>query len=78
MPSGPAELHERWGGDAAALQHLHDRGYGETPSGLLVPPRDHEASDDDNSALNYLFLEWDYGVMEDAIAIEAFWLDRGL
>lgn len=78
MPEGPDYLAERWGDDAAALQHLHDRGYGETRGGLLVPPRDHEASDDDNSAINYLFLEWDYGFMSDKAAVEAFWLDRGL
>lgn len=62
MPSGPPELQAKWGDDAAALKFLADRGYK-----LLrtwdhkKPTPDHVPDADENSALDYLFLEWDYG-----------------
>lgn len=78
MPSGPPELHERWGGDAAAIEHLTERGFAFPPGGIIVPPRNHEESEDDASALTYLFLEWDYEPMNHEARIDAFWMDRGL
>lgn len=77
MPSGPPELHEYWcarderGGDIAAQHHLQSRGFTLTKTWSWRPPWGHQFSDEDNSAINYLCWEWDFGGVEDEEAIRA-------
>lgn len=59
MPSGPPELHEKWGGDGPALDHLRRRGY-TNKRGVIRPPEGHDETPEDASAILYLRSEWDY------------------
>lgn len=62
MPSGPPELHARWGDDGNALNFLEAQGWKLLRSyDLLMPHPLHHVTDDECSALDYLVLEWDYG-----------------
>ena len=61
MPSGPAHLHERWGHDGAALAHLESVGLKPNRGGIFQISRSKQLSETDISALDYLFMEWDYG-----------------
>ncbi len=60
MPSGPIELHEKWGDPSRALECLalnfrDDKG--------VIRPRcdSYTMTDDEASAVNYLCMEWDFG-----------------
>jgi hypothetical protein len=67
MPSGPPELHEKWCGfgpfkgfgDSNALKYLRDRGLQDC-RGVFRIPRARVLTDEESSALDYLFMEWDY------------------
>lgn len=69
MPSGPPDLHEKWCnfgpysglGDSNALHYLAERGLRPNQGGIFMIPHDRITTDEENSALDYLFLEWDYG-----------------
>lgn len=67
MPQGPAELHEYWesksdkGGDDAAMTHLLDNRGFRCRNGIILQPKGHVNSEEDNSAIDYLCMEWDYG-----------------
>lgn len=72
MPSGPPELHEEWcnrsptgDGDFEAMRYLRKRGYKLTDKWFWVAPsRYHTPSAKENSAINYLMWEWDFGGVE--------------
>lgn len=59
MPSGPAHLHERWGDDGAAWDFLASRGFAHVKS-VIQPKDNHELDLDEQSAIEYLILEWDW------------------
>lgn len=69
MPSGPPELHEFWCnhgpteyGDLNAMKYLKDRGYKLTKKwSWVLPSKGYEPRALDNSAINYLCWEWDFG-----------------
>lgn len=69
MPSGPPTLHDKWCnagpyigyGDSNALHHLEQQGLKPNRGGMFMIPKDRVLTDEDNSALDYLFMEWDYG-----------------
>lgn len=69
MPSGPPELHEEWCGkgpteygDHNAQYFLKLRGYRLTNGFEWELPRPgHEPVEEENSAINYLIMEWDFG-----------------
>jgi hypothetical protein len=73
MPSGPPELHKYWCdkdpegcGDAAAIEYLGRQGYKLTKEWFWIPPTpDHEPTEEENKALNYLVWEWDFGGVVD-------------
>lgn len=67
MPSAPPELQAEWpGGDLEAIQYLEAQGYRQTRAfGWRRPAPDHEPTERENSALDYLWLEWDWGGIED-------------
>ena len=80
MPSGPPELHRYWcdkdpggNGDWAAQAHLRARGYVLTRRWDWWIPFGRELSDEDESAIRYLMLEWDFGgaVREEDIRARA-------
>lgn len=59
MPTGPAELHTKWKSDYNALEFLkknfiNNRGI------LKLRDKNYAPTLEEFSALNYLFLEWDY------------------
>ena len=68
MPSGPPELHRKWcdfgpydgHGDSNALKYLADRGLKPNRGGVFVIPTQRCLTGEENSALDYLFMEWDY------------------
>lgn len=61
MPSGPPELQREFGDDATALEFI-DKNY-EVGKGFVIRPRvaGYKATAKENRALDYLWLEWDYG-----------------
>lgn len=59
MPQGPADLHHKWGDCSNALAQLGDR-FTNT-AGVIRPKDGTIPTDEDLSAINYLFLEWDFG-----------------
>lgn len=63
MPQASKELRDEWPGwDTQAINHLRDRGYRLTRSADWVsPPGNHEVTERDWSAIQYLIDEWDYG-----------------
>ena len=61
MPQGPAELHTKWQDCSLALQYLTHRGYTCDKGGVIHPPVAHVPTIEENSAIDYLFLEWDFG-----------------
>lgn len=69
MPSGPAWLHEKWcdygpyigHGDSNALHLLEKGGLKPNRGGMFLIPKSRKLTDEENSALDYLFMEWDYG-----------------
>jgi len=61
MPQGPRELHEKWQDDGNALTHLLDRRGFRCRWGIILQPQGHTNSDEDESAIAYLCMEWDYG-----------------
>lgn len=54
-----------WEDDAAAMEFLERRGYRLTRSWSWVPPVDHKPTQEELSAVNYLFDEWDYAGLEE-------------
>jgi hypothetical protein len=62
MPSGPPELHAKWETDGNAIRYLESHGYT-----LLrnwhwrLPEPCHIETTEEKSALDYLWLEWDFG-----------------
>lgn len=70
MPSGPPELHEKWQNagpfygfaDANALHLLDAAGIIPWRDGYFRIPKSRVLTDEENSALDYLFMEWDYAV----------------
>jgi len=73
MPSGPPELHRQWCdrgpyvayGDANALHLLQQGGLKPNRGGMFLIPKGRVLTDDETSALDYLFMEWDYGSRPD-------------
>ena len=61
MPSGPPELHARFGNDSTALELLEKAGYTHDKSFTIRPPAGHKPTKDEMDAINYLVLEWDWG-----------------
>lgn len=62
MPSGPPELHEKWGDDASAMRFLKVRGWKLLRSWEWVKPsKAHVITEEEHQALDYLILEWDFG-----------------
>lgn len=72
MPSGPPELHEFWSNfnehgyaDTNAKRYLVSQGYkegdGENRWEWFRPSLDHEPTELEISAINYLMWEWDWG-----------------
>lgn len=62
MPSGPVELHEKWGDDLSATAYLEKRGWKLMPGFVWrMPSQEYKPTAEENSAVDYLFLEWDYG-----------------
>lgn len=75
MPSGPAGLHEKWQnagpfygyGDSNALDYLAQRGL-KLPTtrgwenGTFYIPASRKLTEEEESALDYLVMEWDYAV----------------
>lgn len=59
MPQGPDHLHERWGDDGAAWQFLKERGFTHVAFVIQAKPG-HAMTDDEQSAIEYLILEWDW------------------
>lgn len=61
MPQGPPELQEEFGTDYAALQIIKEN-YTEG-KGFVIRPKveGYKSTELENRALNYLWLEWDYG-----------------
>lgn len=72
MPSGPPELHEKWcdhgpnqSGDANAIAFLEAAGYKLSRDWQwTLPSPGHAPTDEENSALDYLVLEWDFGRLD--------------
>ena len=70
MPSGPPELHRKWcqagpwqgHGDSNALHYLEQQGFKPTRGGMFIIPGMHVISEEESSALDYLWMEWDYAV----------------
>lgn len=68
MPSGPPALHRFWcdfgpyegHGDSNALHYLADGGLKPNRGGIFIIPKGREMGALENSALDYLFMEWDY------------------
>lgn len=68
MPSGPAELHQKWCdkdphgfGDLAAMAHLRKQGLILTDGWCWKAPAHYEPDEEAKSAISYLMLEWDFG-----------------
>jgi hypothetical protein len=68
MPSGPPELHRKWcdrgpyegHGDSNALHFLGERGIRPSRGGIFYLQANRPLDDEENSALDYLFMEWDF------------------
>lgn len=61
MPTGDPKLHAKWGGDGPALRHLAEN-FCVSRGGIIYRRRSSYClTDEDNSAIDYLFQEWDYG-----------------
>lgn len=59
MPSGPPHLHEKFGDDGVAWAFLKERGF--THIKCVIQPKDnHELTNDELDAIDYLILEWDW------------------
>lgn len=62
MPSAPPELQAKWRDDASAIAHLKHAGFKlRRDWHWTLPYPDYLPTAEDNSALDYLFLEWDFG-----------------
>ena len=61
MPSGPPELHEKWGDDGVALRYLEERNFQVSRGGIIHGPLTREGTEEERSAIEYLCAEWDYG-----------------
>lgn len=60
MPSGPIELHRKWGDDGTAWEALKAN-YKEH-RGIIYPKvAGYEPTDEEDSAIRYMIMEWDYG-----------------
>lgn len=70
MPQATPELNRRWDGPAEnkAIAHLESRGYRLLPSWDWLKPAGLEPSEDDISAVTFMFQEWDYGGIVDSPA----------
>lgn len=60
MPAAPDHLRKRWRNDAFAIRFLERRGYTLNRDWSWTGPG-RPATPDEDSALDYLFLEWDFG-----------------
>lgn len=60
MPQGPAHSHEKWESDSDALRFLAERGLKPNRGGVFEIPIAREITAEENSALDYLWMEWDY------------------
>ena len=61
MPQAPEYLREEFDDDQAAWKVLNEH-YREAKGGLIVPRvAGYKATEQENRALDYLWLEWDYG-----------------
>ena len=68
MPTASPELRNRWmseedaGGDQTAMTFLNDRGYRLRRDWTwLTPTPDHVITEDEDSAILFLMMEWDFG-----------------
>jgi hypothetical protein len=65
MPSAPEELRDKFPGlDDEAREALYAAGYKDAPGRVgcwLKPSADHVPTPRETDALDYLWMEWDYG-----------------
>lgn len=66
MPQATDKLRNLWNDDdgvddVKATRHLQERGFIFTRGGMIVASVDHEFTEKDYSAIDYMFQEWDYG-----------------
>lgn len=62
MPQATKELQDKWGDDSHAIDYLKGRGYIQTQDWHWFKPKSvGELTAEDESAILYLILEWDYG-----------------
>ncbi len=63
MPQATEELRRRWHGpsDITATKFLEARGYTLNDSFEWVAPEGHEPTEEELSAMEFMFQEWDYG-----------------
>lgn len=61
MPQAPSDLQEKWGDDKKALDHLAKSGIKPDRGGMFHIEDGDKLTAEDRSALDYLWLEWDYG-----------------
>lgn len=61
------ELRKRWTDDGAAIKHLEERGYILQRDGSWdwTNPKKITPTEQDWSAFDYLFMEWDFGYLND-------------
>lgn len=71
MPQAPEELRAKFsGGDGEALDILREN-YVVDCSGVIHPKtKDYQPTKRENEAIDYLWLEWDYGYASEPVAEE--------
>jgi len=52
------------GGDTAAIDCLKKAGFVLTEQWTWIPPKDHEPTEREWDAIDYLIFEWDFGGLE--------------
>lgn len=61
MPQAPSMLRDLWRSDDNAIRFLQKADYRFTRDGrVLKPTPEHKPTLMENSAMDYLFMEWDY------------------
>jgi hypothetical protein len=71
MPQAPDWLRESWGGkqgvgDDKAIEYLESKGYTLTGDHVWNKPNEeHKVTKEENQAILFLMMEWDYGGIEE-------------
>lgn len=68
MPQASDELRAKWGDDQTATKYLTDRGWKLSEKHKwhwVKPTPDHVVTPDEDSALDYMCYEWDFGGIVD-------------